>query len=77
MRQDYAEIFRVFLDIDDERKEHGLVLEAMKNLDSKRRCWRLVGGVLVERNLTEVTTSLRENLELLEKTSANYTNVMR
>ena len=49
----------------------------MKNLDSKRRCWRLVGGVLVERNLVEVTNSLKENLELLEKTSANYTNVMR
>ena len=37
MRQDYAEIFRVYLDIEDERKEHTLVLDAVKNIDPKRR----------------------------------------
>jgi len=75
----------VYLDIEDERKEHGLVLDAVKNIDLNRRltsliiqrCWRLVGGVLVERNLGEVLTSLRENIELLDKTALNYNQVMK
>ncbi len=37
MRTDYAEIFRIFLDIEDERKEHGLVIDAVKNVDPNRR----------------------------------------
>lgn len=32
---------------------------------------------MVERNLEEVVSSLKENLELLEKTGANYSNVMQ
>ena len=86
MRQDYADIFRVFLDIEDERKEHNLVIDAIKNLDSSRRyilfilicrCWRLVGGVLVERKLDEVKSSLLDNIEMLDKTSTNYNTVMK
>ncbi|CAK81447.1 unnamed protein product (macronuclear) [Paramecium tetraurelia] len=71
MRQDYAEIFRIYLDIEDEKKEHTLVLDAVKNVDPKRRCWRLIGGVLVERQLEDVLKSLKESLELLEKTGQN------
>lgn len=37
MKNDYADIFRIYLDIEDERKEHGLVLDAVKNIDTKRR----------------------------------------
>jgi prefoldin subunit 2 len=37
MRTEYAEIFRVFLDIEDERKEHNLVIDAIKNIDTDRR----------------------------------------
>lgn len=85
MRQEYSDIFRVFLDIEDERKEHGLVIDAVKNIDDGRRwkivnivrCWRLVGGILVERNLGEVVVSLKENIELLEKTASNYNTVMK
>ncbi|CAD8091849.1 unnamed protein product [Paramecium sonneborni] len=77
MRQDYAEIFRVYLDIEDERKEHTLVLDAVKNIDPKRRCWRLIGGVLVERQLEDVLKSLKESLELLEKTGQNYNTAMK
>ena len=38
-----------------ERQEHDLVLEALRNCgDDGRRCFRLVGGVLVERTVGEV-----------------------
>lgn len=37
-------------------------------INKNLRCWRLIGGVLVERKLDEVSASLKESLELLEKT---------
>ena len=42
-----------------ERQEHDLVLDALNNCgDDKRRCFRLVGGVLVERTVGEVKTAV-------------------
>lgn len=53
------------------------MVDAVKNVDTKRRCWRLVGGVLVERNLGEVLSSLNQNIELLDKTAQNYSLMMK
>ena len=66
MKIEYSEIFRTTMDLEDEKRENNLVIESIKNLDSSRKAWRLVGGVLVERNLGEVMTSLKENIEFLE-----------
>ena len=38
-----------------------LVLEALKPLEADRVCYRLVGGVLVQRSLKEVVPSLEMN----------------
>lgn len=40
-----------------------LVINAISGLDSGRRCYRLVGGVLVERTVGEVLPAVRKNLE--------------
>jgi prefoldin subunit 2 len=74
---EYSELFRTTLDLEEEKREHTLVMEAIKDLEAERKCWRLVGGVLVERNLGEVMQSLRENIEFLDKTSANYGNALK
>jgi prefoldin subunit 2 len=47
------------MDLDDEKKEHELVIEATKELESNRKCWRMIGGVLVERTLGEVLPALK------------------
>jgi prefoldin subunit 2 len=52
---EYSELFRTSLDLDEEKKEHTLVIEAIKGLNEDRKCWRLVGGVLVEKKLGEVS----------------------
>ncbi|KAL8447661.1 hypothetical protein Emag_004271 [Eimeria magna] len=38
-----------------------LVLDAFKGLDPSRRCYRLVGGVLVERSVGEVRPALEQH----------------
>jgi prefoldin subunit 2 len=40
-----------------------LVIDAVSGLDAGRRCYRLVGGVLVERTVGEVLPAVRKNLE--------------
>ncbi len=66
---EYSELFRTTFDIEDEKREHILVIDSIKNLEPERKCWRLVGGVLVERTLGEIMVSLKESIELLDKTS--------
>lgn len=74
---EYSDLFRTTLDIEEEKREHILVIDSIKSLEPERKCWRLVGGVLVERSLAEVMTSLKENVEMLDKTSQNYTTSLK
>lgn len=38
-------------ELESERAEHQLVLMSLEKLEPTRRCWRLVGGILVERTV--------------------------
>lgn len=40
-----------------------LVIETLKDMEPGRKCFRLVGGVLVERTVQEVLPALRSNAE--------------
>jgi len=39
------------------------VIDALEPLDGNRRCFRMVGGVLVERTVNEVLPAVKANLE--------------
>ena len=41
-------------ELDQDRQEHELVLEALNGADDGRKCFRFMGGVLVERTVGEV-----------------------
>ncbi|KAL4485760.1 hypothetical protein ABPG72_012300 [Tetrahymena utriculariae] len=60
LKMEYSELLRTSIDIEEEKRENQLVIETIKNLESERRCRRLVGGVLVERTLGEVLNSLKK-----------------
>eukprot|EP01016_Furgasonia_blochmanni_P048585 TRINITY_DN7255_c0_g2_i2.p2 TRINITY_DN7255_c0_g2~~TRINITY_DN7255_c0_g2_i2.p2 ORF type:complete len:180 (+),score=40.34 TRINITY_DN7255_c0_g2_i2:126-665(+) len=77
LKQEYAQMFKVFLELEEEKREHTLVFDALKNLEENRRCWRMVGGVLVERNVGEVRPSLQNNIEMLEKTLQSYNDALK
>lgn len=44
-----------------------LVLDTLAPLDSKRKCFRLINGVLVERTVEDVIPTLQTNAEGLKK----------
>ena len=50
-------------ELEVDRNEHQLVEETLKPLDPKRRAYRLVGEVLVERTVQEVLPSVTANRE--------------
>ncbi|GIL91654.1 hypothetical protein Vretimale_9589 [Volvox reticuliferus] len=51
-----------------EATEHKLVLEALEKVDKDRKCFRLVGDVLVERTVGETMPAVAKNKENLEAT---------
>jgi len=47
--------------------EHKIVIENLANVDGDRKCYRMVGGVLVERTVKEVVPALISNRDKLAK----------
>lgn len=47
-----------------------LVIETLKDKDDDRKCFRMVGGVLVERTVKEVLPALQSNSEAVGHTSS-------
>lgn len=46
-----------------ERDEHKLVVDTLSKLESERKAFRLVGGILVERTVGEVLPIVNQNYE--------------
>nr|XP_006990678.2 prefoldin subunit 2 [Peromyscus maniculatus bairdii] len=44
-----------------------LVIDTLKEVDETRKCYRMVGGVLVERTVKEVLPALEGNKEQIQK----------
>ncbi|SPO47719.1 related to GIM4 - Gim complex component (prefoldin subunit 2) [Moesziomyces antarcticus] len=57
-------------ELEGEADEHKLVIDTLteaSKADPKRKCFRLIGGVLVERTVKEVLPALQTNLEGLKQ----------
>jgi len=61
-------------ELQGERDEHKLVIESLSKLESERKAFRLIGGVLVERTVGEVLPDVEKNYaglkELITKLEA-------
>ena len=49
MRQEVNALYQKVSELDADLQEHELVIKAISGMEDKRKCFRLVGGVLVER----------------------------
>ena len=57
-----TELINKITELQQEGKEHQLVLDAFKAVEPTRKCFRMIGGVLVERTVQDIKPSLEENL---------------
>ena len=53
-------------ELSQDSKEHGLVLNAFEKVDPDRKCFRVVGGVMVERTVRTVKPALEKEKAALD-----------
>ena len=70
MRNELNQIYSKLTELEMEVSEHSLVINAIQPLDPSRRCFRMIGGVLVERTIKEVLPAVQRNREGLEEVVA-------
>lgn len=54
-------------ELEQDLNEHKIVIETLQDVSPDRKCFRMVGGVLVERTVMEVLPALLNNKEQLTK----------
>ncbi|KAH6791589.1 prefoldin 2 [Perilla frutescens var. hirtella] len=74
MRTEINNIYSKITELEMEVSEHSLVINAIKPLDPSRRCYRMVGGALIERTISEVLPAVHGNKEGLEEVIARLTD---
>ncbi|CAA7394823.1 unnamed protein product [Spirodela intermedia] len=67
LRSEINQLHAKITELEMEVSEHSLVIGAIEPLDPARRCYRMIGGVLVERTVKEVLPAVRRNREGLEE----------
>ncbi|XP_074479408.1 prefoldin subunit 2 [Sebastes fasciatus] len=67
MRQSQRSMASKSAELEMEINEHSLVIDTLREVDPSRKCFRLVGGVLVERTVKEVLPALETNKDQISK----------
>ncbi|KAH8520365.1 hypothetical protein Peur_002108 [Populus x canadensis] len=70
MRAELNQIYSKITELEMDASEHSLVINAIQPLDQSRRCYRMIGGVLVERTVKEVLPAVQRNKEGIEEVIA-------
>ncbi|XP_050035428.1 prefoldin subunit 2 isoform X1 [Dermacentor andersoni] len=67
LRQEQRALTGKLIELEMELNEHNLVAEALQKVDGDRRCYRMVGGVLVERTVKDILPAVERNKENISK----------
>ncbi|OAY69118.1 probable prefoldin subunit 2 [Ananas comosus] len=76
MRSEINQLYSKITELEMEVSEHALVIGAIQPLDPSRRCYRMVGGVLVERTIREVLPAVQRNREGLQEVIARLNEAL-
>ena len=68
MREQCQELAIKINELDLDKTEHELVLKALEPLDPDRKCFRMVGNVVVERTVAEVRPAVEKNRDQVRHT---------
>jgi len=74
MQTDLRNLAQKIGELESEADEHGLVLNTLEEAlaeEPDRKCFRLIGGVLVERTVKDVVPALQTNREGIRKVISN------
>eukprot|EP01129_Flabellula_baltica_P011473 TRINITY_DN5033_c0_g1_i2.p1 TRINITY_DN5033_c0_g1~~TRINITY_DN5033_c0_g1_i2.p1 ORF type:complete len:133 (+),score=36.20 TRINITY_DN5033_c0_g1_i2:26-424(+) len=67
MKQNYSQLIQKISELENDRDEHDLVIKTITPMDGQRTCWRLIGGVLVERTVQEVVPAVSQKREKIDE----------
>lgn len=67
LRQQQRAIASKISEVEMDLKEHELVIENLKDVNPDKKCFRMLGGVLVERTVKEVLPALVNNKQQMAK----------
>lgn len=72
MREEVNALWGKMTELGNEASEHQQVLKALEPMEGGRKCFRLVGDVLVERTVEEVLPAVRKNEEGIHQVLESY-----
>ncbi|XP_068634004.1 prefoldin subunit 2 [Battus philenor] len=67
LRTEQRQLANKISELEMDLNEHKIVIETLQAVDKSRKCFRMIGGVLVERTVGEVLPDLETNQERLPK----------
>ncbi|XP_053604271.1 prefoldin subunit 2 [Plodia interpunctella] len=70
LRTEQRQLANKISELEMDLNEHKIVIETLKGVEGSRKCFRMVGGVLVERTVAEILPELESNREQLPKALA-------
>lgn len=65
LKSEYTAQVKKLTELEEERREHNLVLNSIREMKDSRRMWKLMGGILVEKSKEDITRILQETLQLI------------
>ncbi|CAF0870325.1 unnamed protein product [Didymodactylos carnosus] len=73
LREEQTQLVSKTQDLEMDLKEHDLVLSTLKTItDKQRRCYRMIGGVLIEHTTGEVLPAVESNREQIKNVIDTY-----
>ncbi|XP_036620947.1 prefoldin subunit 2-like [Trichosurus vulpecula] len=67
LRQEQRGLASKAAELEMELNEHSLVIDTVREVDPTRKCYPMVGGILVEQTVKEVLPALEGNKEQIQK----------
>ncbi|XP_037802216.1 prefoldin subunit 2-like [Penaeus monodon] len=67
MRNEQRSLMAKITELEQDLNEHKVVIETLTEVSPERKCFRMVGGVLVERTVAEILPALTNNRDQLTK----------
>ena len=76
MREQCTDLSVKINTLDLDKTEHELVINALEPLPADRKCFRMIGNVVVERTVSEVLPAVKKNRDQIKETIDKFTETL-